>query len=256
MPYGICNLSIVPLRIEPNDRSEMVSQVLFGEHFMVLETHQKWSKIRLAFDNYEGWIDTNQYLPLFEENYIEIEESKNALAGELIDFVTDENDNFLTIAIGATLPFYNDKNFMLGNINYRYEGKVFKEKLPKETLIEMAASFLNAPYLWGGKTPFGIDCSGFTQMVYKLCGYNLLRDAGQQATQGEALSFIEESEPGDLAFFDNEEGVIVHVGIIMNDNYIIHAHGKIRIDRIDHSGIFNVDTQRHTHKLRVIKKII
>jgi hypothetical protein len=256
MPYGICNLSIVPLRIEPNDRSEMVSQVLFGEHFMVLETHQKWSKIRLAFDNYEGWIDTNQYLPLFEENYIEIEESKNALAGELIDFVTDENDNFLTIAIGATLPFYNDKNFKLGNINYRYEGKVFKEKLPKESLIEMAASFLNAPYLWGGKTPFGIDCSGFTQMVYKLCGYKLLRDAGQQATQGEALSFIEESEPGDLAFFDNEEGVIVHVGIIMNDNYIIHAHGKIRIDRIDHSGIFNVDTQRHTHKLRVIKKII
>lgn len=256
MPYGICNLSIVPLRIEPNDRSEMVSQVLFGEHFMVLETHQKWSKIRLAFDNYEGWIDTNQYLPLFAENYIEIAESKNALAGELIDFVTDENDNFLTIAIGATLPFYNDKNFKLGNINYRYEGKVFKEKLPKETLIEMAASFLNAPYLWGGKTPFGIDCSGFTQMVYKLCGYKLLRDAGQQATQGESLSFIEESEPGDLAFFDNEEGVIVHVGIIMNDNYIIHAHGKIRIDRIDHSGIFNVDTQRHTHKLRVIKKII
>lgn len=256
MPYGICNLSIVPLRIEPSDKSEMVSQVLFGEHFMVLETHQKWSKIRLAFDNYEGWIDTNQYLLLSEENYFEIEESKKALAGELIDFVTDENDNFLTIAIGATLPFYNHKNFKLGNINYRYEGQVFNEKQPKEFLIEMAASFLNAPYLWGGKTPFGIDCSGFTQMVYKLCGYKLLRDAGQQATQGEALSFIEESEPGDLAFFDNEEGVIVHVGIIMKDNYIIHAHGKIRIDRIDHSGIFNVDTQRHTHKLRVIKKII
>jgi len=122
--------------------------------------------------------------------------------------------------------------------------------------LKWRPGFLNAPYLWGGKTPFGIDCSGFTQMVYKLCGYKLLRDAGQQATQGEALSFIEESEPGDLAFFDNEEGVIVHVGIIMNDNYIIHAHGKIRIDRIDHSGIFNVDTQRHTHKLRVIKKII
>jgi hypothetical protein len=256
MPYGICNLSIVPLRIEPNDRSEMVSQVLFGEHFIVLETLQKWSKIRLAFDNYEGWIDINQYLLLAEENYFEIEGSKNALAGELIDFVTDENDNFLTIAIGATLPFYNDKSFKLGNINYRYEGKVFKFKQPKETLIEMAASFLNVPYLWGGKTPFGIDCSGFTQMVYKLCGYKLLRDAGQQATQGEALSFIEESEPGDLAFFDNEEGVIVHVGMIMKDNYIIHAHGKIRIDRIDHSGIFNVDTRRHTHKLRVIKKII
>jgi len=256
MPYGICNLSIVPLRIEPSDKSEMVSQVLFGEHFMVLETVQKWSKIRLAFDNYEGWIDANQYLQISEENYFEIEESTKSLAGELVDFVTDENNNFLTVAIGATLPFYNAKNLKLGAINYHYEGKVINEKLPKESLIEIAIKFLNAPYLWGGKTPFGIDCSGFTQMAYKLCGYKLLRDAGQQATQGEALSFIEESEPGDLAFFDNEDGVIVHVGIIMKDNYIIHANGKIRIDRIDHSGIFNVDSQRHTHKLRVIKKII
>jgi cell wall-associated NlpC family hydrolase len=256
MPYGICNLSIVPLRIEPSDKSEMVSQLLFGEHFTVLEIREKWSKISIAFDNYEGWIDTNQYLQISEENYFEIEESKKTLAGELIDFATDENDNFLTIAIGATLPFYNTKNLKLGTFNYRYEGQVFMVKQPKESLIEMAIKFLNSPYLWGGKTPFGIDCSGFTQMVYKLCGHKLLRDAGQQATQGEALSFIEESEPGDLAFFDNEEGVIVHVGIIMKDNYIIHAHGKIRIDRIDHSGIFNVDTQRHTHKLRVIKKII
>ena len=256
MSYGICNLSIVPVRIEPSDKSEMVSQLLFGEHFMVLEIQKKWSKIRMAYDNYEGWIDTNQYLPISEENYLEMEASNSALAGELIDFVTDENDSFSTITIGASLPYFLDKFLKLGPLNYRYEGQVFTGKQPKEALIEMAVKFLNAPYLWGGKTPFGIDCSGFTQMVYKLCGYKLLRDAGQQATQGEALSFIEESEPGDLAFFDNDEGVIVHVGIIMNDNYIIHARGKIRIDRIDHSGIFNVDTQRHTHKLRVIKKII
>ena len=110
--------------------------------------------------------------------------------------------------------------------------------------------------MWGGKSPFGIDCSGFTQMVYKLNGYRLLRDASQQAAQGEALSFIEESEPGDLAFFDNEEGKITHVGIIMADNYIIHAHGKVRIDRLDHSGIFNYELRNHTHKLRVIKRII
>lgn len=256
MHYGICNLSIVPVRIEPSDKSEMVSQLLFGEHFMVLEIHKKWSKISIAFDNYEGWIDTNQYLQISEENYVEIEQSNSVLTGELIDFVTDEKESYLTITIGASLPFYNDKNLKLGPVNYHYEGRVFAGKQPKEALIEMATQFLNAPYLWGGKTPFGIDCSGFTQMVYKLCGYKLLRDAGQQATQGAVLSFIEESEPGDLAFFDNEEGVITHVGIIMKDNYIIHAHGKIRIDRIDHSGIFNVDSQRHTHKLRVIKKII
>ncbi|MDF1518509.1 MAG: SH3 domain-containing protein, partial [Lutibacter sp.] len=133
MPYGICNLSIVPLRIEPSDKSEMVSQVLFGEHFMILETHNKWSKIRIAFDNYEGWIDTNQYVLLSEENYFGIEASKNALAGELIDFVTDENDSFSTITIGAPLPFYNDKNLKLGTVNYRYEGRIFNDKQPKET---------------------------------------------------------------------------------------------------------------------------
>ena len=126
----------------------------------------------------------------------------------------------------------------------------------KNNIIKTAFLYMNAPYLWGGKTPLGIDCSGFTQMVYRINGYKLLRDASQQAAQGEALSFIEESEPGDLAFFDDEEGKIVHVGIILKENYIIHAHGKVRIDRLDHSGIYNVEKRKHTHKLRVIKKIV
>ena len=256
MLYGICNLSIVPVRLESSDKSEMVTQLLFGEHFKILEVQKKWSKIRVAFDNYEGWVDNKQLEVISEENYFQIEHSNKVYAAELIDFVTDGNQNFLTIPIGSSFPFYHHQNLKLNNTNYHYEGQVYDSKLPKESVIETAFKFLNTPYLWGGKTPFGIDCSGFTQMVYKLNGYKLLRDASQQATQGEVLSFIEESEPGDLAFFDNNEGIITHVGIIMNDNYIIHAHGKVRIDRIDHSGIFNVDTQRHTHKLRVIKKII
>lgn len=256
MNYGICNLSIIPLRIEPNDTSEMVSQVLFGEYFKILEMRKKWSKIRLAFDNYEGWIDNKQFEEIEENSYNALKSSKTCLAAELIDFTTDENQNFLTIPIGSNLPFYTNQNLIVNTTKYKYEGAIYSDKKPKNTLIEIAYKFLNSPYLWGGKTPFGIDCSGFTQMVYKLCGHQLLRDASQQATQGEVLSFIEESEPGDLAFFDNNEGAITHVGIIMNDNYIIHAHGKVRIDRIDHSGIFNVDTQRHSHKLRVIKKII
>jgi len=256
MNYGICNLSIIPLRIEPDDTSEMVSQILFGEHFKVLEMRKKWSKVRLAFDNYEGWIDNKQFEEITEDTYFEIKNSNSYLTAEIIDFTTDEHQNFLTIPIGCNLPFYKNQQLAVNTTHFNYEGEVYFGKKQKETLIEIAYKFLNTPYLWGGKTPFGIDCSGFTQMVYKLCGYKLLRDASQQATQGEVLSFIEESEPGDLAFFDNNEGDITHVGIIMNDNYIIHAHGKVRIDRIDHSGIFNVDTQRHTHKLRVIKKII
>ena len=256
MHYGICNLSIIPLRIEPDDASEMVSQLLFGEHFKVLEIRKNWSKIRVAFDNYEGWIDNKQYEEISEENFVSIENSNSVLSGDIIDFATKADQSFLTIPFGSCLPFYNKQHLVINTTNYQYEGKIFDKKLPKNAIIEIAYNFLNTPYLWGGKSPFGIDCSGFTQMVYKLCGYKLLRDASQQATQGEVLSFIEESEPGDLAFFDNNEGIITHVGIIMNDNYIIHAHGKVRIDRIDHSGIFNIDSQRHSHKLRVIKKII
>tara|TARA_R110001583_G_scaffold16724_1_gene68400 strand:- start:591 stop:1361 length:771 start_codon:yes stop_codon:yes gene_type:complete len=256
MQYGICNLSIIPLRLEPSDVSEMVSQILFGEHFKVLEYRKKWSKIRVAFDNYEGWIDNNQYEEIFEETYIKLEKDTKCFAGDLIDFATEENKKFSTVTLGASLPFYNNQNLLINNTKFYYEGQIFNTKLPKESVVEIACKYLNSPYLWGGKTPFGIDCSGFTQMVYKLCGYKLLRDASQQATQGDVLSFIEESEPGDLAFFDNSEGIITHVGIIMKDHYIIHAHGKVRIDMIDHSGIFNLDTQKHTHKLRVIKKII
>ncbi|WP_339650035.1 C40 family peptidase, partial [uncultured Salegentibacter sp.] len=123
-------------------------------------------------------------------------------------------------------------------------------------IVKTALLYLNSPYAWGGKSPLGIDCSGLTQMVYKLNGYQLNRNSADQAKQGEPLSFIEESEAGDLAFFDDKEGIIDHVGIMMNDNYIIHVDGKVRIDRIDHSGIFNAELKRHTHQLRVIKKII
>ncbi|GAB1307349.1 C40 family peptidase [Urechidicola sp. KH5] len=256
MLYGICNLSIVSLRFEPSDKSELVSQVLFGEHFKVLEKRSKWSKIRLAFDKYEGWIDNKQYLECSEEQYKTQDQQNIFLSGELIDFISDEEQNLTPISLGSQLPGYSKNQFNIADITFKYDGGVIIGSKSRNELINTAFMYLNAPYLWGGKTPFGIDCSGFTQMVYKLCGYHLLRDASQQATQGEVLSFIEESEPGDLAFFDNNEGAIVHVGIIMRDNYIIHAHGKVRIDRLDHSGIYNVDTRRHSHKLRVIKKII
>ncbi len=248
MQYGICNLSIVPLRAEPSDTSELVSQVLYGEHFKVLEQRKKWSKIRIAFDKYEGWVDNKQYLEVSEEIYKEQHKEALILSSDLVEFIKDDS-HLMPIPIGAVLN-------PLKLLGHQHDGNTVREIFPKENIIKTSYMYLGAPYLWGGKTPFGIDCSGFTQMVYKLNGYKLLRDASQQATQGEALSFIEESEPGDLAFFDNEEGRIIHVGIIMEDNYIIHAHGKVRIDRIDHSGIFNVETQRHTHRLRVIKKII
>lgn len=252
--FGICNLAIVPLRLEPNDRSEMTSQVLFGEHFTILEKTDKWSRIELAFDSYTGWIDNKQYRAVSETDYNSLTALPQVLNADLIEYITAPNNSLLPIPIGASVSFLESP--ALNPEKFTFEGMRATGIAGKHNIINTAFMYLNAPYLWGGKTPFGIDCSGFTQMVYKLNGYKLLRDASQQATQGEALSFIEESEPGDLAFFDNEEGRIIHVGIIMEDNYIIHGHGRVRIDRLDHLGIYNIDTKRHTHKLRVIKKII
>ncbi|AWH85494.1 hydrolase Nlp/P60 [Flavobacterium album] len=252
--FGICNLAIVPLRLEPSDRSEMTSQVLFGEHFKVLEQTPKWSRIEMGFDGYNGWIDNKQFRLISESEYNTLNNTPAVLNADLIEYITGPDNGLMPIPLGAALTFLDIP--ALNTEKFTFEGLRSSGVTNKQSLIQTAYMYLNTPYLWGGKTPFGIDCSGMVQMVYKLNGYNLLRDASQQATQGEALSFIEESEPGDLAFFDNEEGRIIHVGIIMEDNYIIHGHGKVRIDRLDHLGIYNIDTKRHTHKLRVIKKII
>ncbi|MBK0368220.1 C40 family peptidase [Flavobacterium agrisoli] len=252
--FGICNLAIVPVRSENSDKSEIVTQLLFGEHFEILEQINQWSKIKIQFDGYEGWVDSKQYQIISDENYKDLSADAIILNADLIDYITAPNNILLPIPLGASLSFLNHPE--INTALFEYEGTKKSGMKPKKSLISTAFMYLNAPYLWGGKTPFGIDCSGFTQMVYKLNGYKIDRDASQQALQGEALSFIEESEPGDLAFFDNEEGNIIHVGIIMENNYIIHASGKVRIDRLDHLGIYNPEINKHTHKLRVIKKII
>ena len=250
MQYGICHLSIVPVRSIADDTSEMVSQLLYGEHFKVLEQRKKWSKIRNAFDNFEGWISNQQFTIIKEDLYTELESSDcKKVSSELISFIETDHNILLPIVLGSNVQH----NCFL---NHKFDGSLASGQQDKDQLVHKALLYLNAPYLWGGKTAFGIDGPGFTQMVYKINGHRLLRGAQQQSTQGEALSFIEESEPGDLAFFDNNDGIIDHVGIIMENNYVIHAFGKVRIDRIDHTGIFNTETNTYTHKLRVIKKII
>lgn len=249
MQYGICNLNCVPVRKENSDTAEMVTEILFGDHFKVLEKQKKWSKIRIAYDSYEGWIDNKQYQLLTQEAYLSYHNSADAFLVDLVDFAVGENQQLTPLSVGANLK-------AASLFKLQCEGQQVNGKIDKSKLVDLASIYLNAPYLWGGKTPFGIDCSGLTQMVYKIAGIPLLRDASQQVTQGDPLSFIEESEPGDLAFFDNNEGDIIHVGIVLENNYIIHAHGKVRLDRLDHTGIYNVDTNRYSHKLRVIKKII
>ncbi len=257
MKYGICPLSIVPVRREAEDSSEMVTQLLFGEAFKIIRETKKWLHVQLAYDQYEGWIDRKQFLEVSEELFKTISVAQSTITTDLVDVVINARTNRMTpIVMGSTLPYFDDGDFKLAEDFFKYEGAVTKGVLPKEQLAENAYMYLHAPYLWGGRSPFGIDCSGFTQMVYKMNGVRLRRDASQQATQGEVLSFIEETEPGDLAFFDNNEGTITHVGIILEDNHIIHASGQVRIDKLDQQGIFNRDLGTHTHKLRLIKKVI
>jgi uncharacterized protein YuzB (UPF0349 family) len=248
LKYGICPLGIIPLRNDFNHRSEQVSQLLYGDCFKIIDQRKDWFKIRNQWDGYEGWITQNQGLEIPEEIYKNQADLEIKHATNLMEYVCLANSELVPIPLGSDLR-------LLDFLNHSFEGETTTIKT-KEQLIKNAYAYLHTPYLWGGKSPMGIDCSGFTQMVYKLNGIVLKRDAYQQAKQGTTLSFIEESEPGDLAFFDDRDGNIIHVGILLQDHRIIHAHGKVRIDPIDQTGIFNKELQTHSHKLRMIKKII
>ncbi len=258
MQYGVCSLSVIPMRSEADDRSEMTNQVLFGEVFQVLEQRKKWSRIRLAHDRYEGWVDNKQWHLVSEDFFKNIQSTQSPVSTEMIEIISHpDSGSFYPVLLGSVLPGIDKGGKVDLEFTYfDFMGPFSKKPETRTHLVEFAYQYLNAPYLWGGRTPLGIDCSGFTQMVYRLAGYSLPRDSAEQAAHGITLSFIEESEPGDLAFFDNEEGTITHVGIILSDNYIIHASGKVRLDRLDQTGIFNAEQRAHTHKLRVIKKII
>jgi cell wall-associated NlpC family hydrolase len=153
--------------------------------------------------------------------------------------------------MGSSLAFLKGTTCHIGEDRFEIIGEIGET----ENIAVAATSFLNTPYLWGGRTHFGIDCSGFTQAVFKLQGINLLRDASQQVDQGYAINLLQETKLGDLAFFENQEGNIVHVGILLNNEKIIHASGRVKIDFIDEKGIFSEELKRYTHKLKAIKRM-
>lgn len=259
MQHGICLLSLVPCRKEASNTSEMVTQLLFGETYSILDSNDEWLKIQIAYDQYECWINKKQHTKLSEANFKHLQKSESFYTTSLISSIQENKQKFeFPLTLGAKLPFYSKEKIDFDNHSFTFEGSVCKgsDKKNAKYLLATAQSLINSPYLWGGKSPFGIDCSGFTQLVFQMNGYQLPRDASQQVEMGSPLNFVEESAPGDLAFFDNEEGKIVHVGIIIDHERIIHASGKVRIDRFDHYGIHNSDTKKYSHTLRVIKRII
>jgi len=255
MKYGIAVLSIIAVRKEMSHRSEQISQLLFGETYEILQKQGNWLRIRCSYDNYEGWIDESQYYELNEREYLNISNNDAGIALELVNSAASSHHS-VPILAGSSLPFFDGMNFKISREKFIYNGQAIQGEAKNAAIFErIALRYTNAPYLWGGRSPFGIDCSGFTQMVFKFVGIPLLRDAYQQAGQGSVVNFIEEAQPGDLAFFGNEEGRIVHVGIILKDNRIIHASGKVRIDKLDHFGIYHAEQKKYSHSLKIIKRI-
>ncbi|GGG26841.1 NlpC/P60 family protein [Pontibacter amylolyticus] len=256
MDYGICMLSLVPMRAEPSDKAEMVTQVLFGECLEVLSKQGNWVQVKLASDEYTGWIDYKQYVPVSTGYYQEWKAAQHPRALDIVQVVSNA-DMRIPVGIGAYLPFFDGMSLRIDGQSYQYSGRATNPAVPVTTaqLAKLALGFLKAPYLWGGKSMFGIDCSGFTQQVYGLCGYQLPRDASQQVAVGDEVHFATQTQPGDLAYFANEEGRITHVGIMLDGQHIMHAHGEIRIDTLDHNGIYNAERKRYSHNLRIIKRI-
>lgn len=251
MEYGICNLAVIPLRAEPNERSEQVSQLLFGETFEITEWQNNWVKIIAETDGYVGWIGRLQFVMLGHIAYKNVKNHPPKLTYHAVTQAWKISDNSVVyLPAGSSLAFLEGTSCRVGNERFEIIGKVGEP----EDIATTAKSFLNSPYLWGGRTHFGIDCSGFTQVVYKLKGLRIKRDASMQAKQGSKIDSIKDARLGDLAFFDNAEGRVTHVGIMLNNEQIIHASGKVKIDTINEDGIYSLEQKKHTHNLCAIRR--
>jgi cell wall-associated NlpC family hydrolase len=256
--YAICALSVIPVRSSPSDASEMISQLLFGELVEIIGKRGKnWRKIRGEWDNYIGWVDPKQLLKITQEQF----EKYTETYAHALELMTPAMAGGKTIPLlmGSVLPNFDGITFELKKQKFTYSGQVIfpDEFTPTPDLIhKIAKRYLNAPYQWGGRSPFGIDCSGFTQNVFKIIGIKLPRDSAQQVNFGDTVEFVDFAQTGDLAFFENKNGKIIHVGIVAPDRKIIHASGKVRKDDLDHQGIYNAKIKRYTHKLRIIKRIL
>ncbi|MBC7451031.1 MAG: C40 family peptidase [Cytophagales bacterium] len=254
--YGICHLSVVPVRKEAGDRHEMITQLLFGDFFEIIlysEEH-KWVQIQNDFDGYTGWIDAKQYLSVDEEYIHKLIQTPPVFCKSLYALAKSET-RFFPLLMGSTLPLYKNGIISIGDEPFILEGDVgYAESFDGRRLEQTALLYLGAPYLWGGKCHFGIDCSGFVQQLYRMFSIPLPRDASQQAEVGMTIPY-EYYKQGDLAFFKNMEEKITHVGIMLDNNKIIHASGQVRMDLIDETGIIHAERKIYTHRLAFIKRM-
>ena len=258
MELGICQVVVSPGRAEPADQSEIKAQLVFGDLAKIIEVRNNWTHIEVEKYKYSCWVDTKHFYILDETEYNLIKNEKEVRVADITSSIRNKRNGELTHLVkGCLLPNYKNKTISFGNEEFDFLGNTNENyELTRDNVVKTSLEYLNSPYLWGGNSPYGIDCSGLTQMTYLLYGIQIPRDACDQAGFGETINLFAEAQPGDMVFFDNTEGVVTHVGVLLPDNKIIHASGHCRIDKIDHQGIFREDWGRYTHKTRIIKSVI
>ena len=254
--FGTTFFSVVPIRCEPSETSEMISQLLFGELIEIVEQAEKWLQIISLWDGYQGWVDRKMITEITKDEFDSLTKNPKTITLPICTKIIDDQTKYSQLLPAGSVLYnfdFEKKRFFFLSKSFIVEN--YDNSLSNAGIADIAKQFLNAPYLWGGRTYFGIDCSGFSQLIYRLKGISLPRDAKDQAMKGNPVNMIHEIKSGDLAFFDNEEGNIIHVGILIDNNTIIHASGKVRIDKFDQQGIFDETNKRYTHHLRMIKRI-
>ena len=257
-PFAVCNVSIAALRAKPFQNEEMVSQLLFGEMAHILDRKGKhWYKVQCEWDKYVGWVDAKQIHRISKKDF-EANIEKQSYALELVQGAMGTTAS-VPICIGSTLPRFDGMTCKMPSEKMSYSGLAINAQsleMDSYRLVKLGLKYMHAPYLWGGRSPFGIDGSGLIQMIYKLAGIRIPRDARDQISMGEIIDFPSDAQAADLAFFENSKGNITHVGMITDESRILHAHGKVRVDYFDHHGIYNEDLGKYTHRLRIIKRLI
>jgi len=253
--------SIVPVRAEAREGAEQNTQMLFGELAQVLEEQDRWTRIRLDSDGQEGWVDTKMIAPIAGDDlkaYKAALKKAATVAFPMTYAVSENNGQTIPLTAGTRLTNYQDGRFEVLGVGFRIDPSMVitgPRELNQETLLQTARFFLNTPYLWGGKNALGMDCSGFTQIVMSLFGKSLLRNASEQVTQGDPVNDLSQARAGDLAFFDHEDGRISHVGIVIDAERIIHCSGRVKVEKLDPTGIFNAETGEYSHHLTQIRRL-
>jgi gamma-D-glutamyl-L-lysine dipeptidyl-peptidase len=257
--YGFCHLSCIPVRADASEKSEMINQFLFGETFEIIDQFKGWKIVRGLLDNYEGFIDKHQFVEISSDRFQLYHKNKKLFPADIISTMSKSTGGHVWLSPACSLELLDrDMKIATGKSELAYSGKVVSPPSAPvgNDIVAASMKYLNAPYLWGGRSIFGIDCSGLVQNAFKINGIALPRDASQQVKIGETVFLISEALPGDLAFFENDLGEIVHVGVLISQSEIIHASGCVKIDDVDHHGIFNRNTKNYSHKLRIIKRIL